>query len=173
MIGPNVTLGDNVFIGAYAVIGTHAECTNLVDEFHDEEGVVTIGSGTVIRDHVTIHGSSMPHGRTIIGANCYIQAHAHIGHDAELAEDVTIACHAIVAGHVKVGRWANFGLGAITHQFADIAEGVMLGAQCFVKGETTPFTIYVGVPARAKGINEKALEKQAKSLTEEGTHVVE
>jgi acetyltransferase-like isoleucine patch superfamily enzyme len=38
IIGPNVTIEDDVFIGPYCVIGTHAEYRSKVNERTDEPG---------------------------------------------------------------------------------------------------------------------------------------
>jgi acyl-[acyl carrier protein]--UDP-N-acetylglucosamine O-acyltransferase len=58
IIGPNVTIEDDVFIGPYCVIGTHAEYRSKVNERTDEPGRVLIGRGTTIREFVTVHGSA-------------------------------------------------------------------------------------------------------------------
>jgi UDP-N-acetylglucosamine acyltransferase len=126
IIGPNVTIEDDVFIGPYCVIGTHAEYRSKVNERTDEPGRVFIGRGTTIREFVTVHGSAI--GKTThIGPGCYIQAHAHIGHDAYLDGYNTIACHAIVAGHVTMWMHSGLGLAAVTHQGARIERHIHWG----------------------------------------------
>ena len=166
IIGPNVTIEDDVFIGPYCVIGTHAEYRGKVNERTDEPGSLRIERGTTIREFVTIHGSACGD-MTLIGPNCYIQAHAHIGHDAHLMGENTVACHAIVAGHAAMGLFAGLGLAAVTHQHALIDNGAFIGASAFFKGTSQKFTIYAGVPAKPIGPNvrlAKALRDQGQGL---------
>lgn len=168
IIGPNVTIEDDVFIGPYCVIGTHAEYRRKVNERTDEPGRVLIGRGTTIREFVTVHGSATGTGRTDIGQNCYIQAHAHIGHDAWLIGDNVVACHAVVAGHALMGQLSQLGLGAITHQNALLGMGAFIGASAFFKGDAEPFTIYAGVPAKPIGPNVRL----AKALRDQGQGIL-
>ena len=60
IIGPNVIIEDDVYIGAFCVIGSHAEYRDKVSERNDPPGKVVIRSGTTIREFVTIHGSADP-----------------------------------------------------------------------------------------------------------------
>ena len=167
IIGPNVTIEDDVFIGPYCVIGTHAEYRSKVNERTDEPGRVFIGRGTTIREFVTVHGSAI--GKTThIGPGCYIQAHAHIGHDAYLDGYNTIACHAIVAGHVTMWMHSGLGLAAVTHQGARIEHGTFIGASAFFKGGSAPFKIYAGVPAKPIGPNVRL----AKALRDQGQGIL-
>lgn len=158
IVGDNVTIEDDVFIGPYSVIGGHAEYRGKVNERTDEAGRVVIKQGTTIREFVTIHGSAMGK-ETFIGPNCYIQAHAHIGHDAWLLGDNTIACHAIVAGHVTMELFSQLGLAAVTHQKAVLRLGAFIGASAFFKGEADSFTIYAGVPAKPIGPNVRLAQR--------------
>lgn len=154
IIGPNVLIEEGVHIGAYAVIGTHAE-HSAADVRQPVLGHVRICRRTVVREHVTIHASAKRDGCTFIGEDCLVQAHAHIGHDACVGDHVTIACFACVGGHAVVKDHANLGLHAVLHQFAEVGEGAMVGAGAFAKGKLEPFTTYVGVPAKAIGANHR------------------
>ena len=158
IIGDNVTIEDDVFIGPYSVIGSHAEYRGKVNERTDEAGAVRIERGTTIREFVTIHGSAVG-GETLIGRDCYIQAHAHIGHDAVLQGANVVACHAIVAGHVTMKLFSQLGLAAVTHQKAVLRLGAFIGASAFFKGEADSFTIYAGVPARPIGPNVRLAQR--------------
>jgi UDP-N-acetylglucosamine acyltransferase len=168
IIGPNVTIEDDVFIGPYCVIGTHAEYRRKVNERTDEPGRVLIGRGTTIREFVTVHGSATLGGETIIMNDCYIQAHAHIGHDAYISARVTIGCHAIVAGHVMMWMYSGLGLAAVTHQHATVGRGAFIGASAFFKGDAEPFKIYAGVPAKPIGPNVRL----ARALRDQGLGIL-
>ena len=164
VIYPNVFVGDNVTIGAYSVIGSPAESKGL--DPVNPIGMVIIGEGTIIREHVTIHAPTDKLGYTRIGKNCYIQAHSHIGHDCQIGDNVTLACYACVGGHNKVGDYANFGLHAVSHQRSTIGQGTMIGACAFVKGELEEWSVYVGVPAKRIKANQYLIDKLAKEKGE-------
>ncbi len=160
VIGDNVILGDNNYIGAYCIIGHPAEHKKYwkkkkiqgVEINEIECGQVIIGSGHMITGLVTIDaGTQDP---TIIGNNCFIMKHSHIGHDCNIQDDVTISCGAKIGGHSIVKQYSNIGLNAVLHQFTTIERGCMIGASAFIKGITEEFTKYAGVPARKIGSNE-------------------
>lgn len=149
IIGNNVILGDNNYIGAYCIIGDQAEHKKYWDQ---PKGIVIIGYNNIITGLVTIDaGTIQP---TIIQNNCFIMKHAHIGHDCLLENNVTISCGAKIGGHSVIKEYSNIGLNAVLHQFTIIEQGCMVGASAFIKGATEEFTKYAGVPARKIGTNE-------------------
>ena len=149
IIGDNVILGDNNYIGAYCIIGDPAEHTKF---WGKDIGKVVIGDNNIITGLVTIDAGTKD--ITTIGNNCFIMKHAHIGHDCILLDNVTISCGAKIGGHSIVKEYSNIGLNAVLHQFTTIERGCMVGASAFIKGATEEFTKYAGVPARKIGINE-------------------
>ena len=149
IIGDNVILGDNNYIGAYCIIGDPAEHKKY---WGQEKGKVFIGNGNMITGLVTIDaGTEAP---TIIQNGCFIMKHAHIGHDCIIMDNVTISCGAKIGGHSIIKEYSNIGLNAVLHQFTTIEIGCMIGASAFIKGATEEFTKYAGVPAKKIGINE-------------------
>ena len=148
IIGDNVTLGDNNYIGAYCIIGEPAEHKKYWDK---PKGKVLIGDNNIITGLVTIDAGTEY--ETIIQSNCFIMKHAHIGHDCWIGSNVTISCGAKIGGHSTIKPNSNIGLNAVLHQFSEIEEGCMIGASAFFKGESEPFTKYAGVPARKLGVN--------------------
>jgi len=148
IIGDNVILGDNNYIGAYCIIGDPAEHKKHWDE---EKGKVYIGNNNIITGLVTIDAGTLE--ETFIAHNCFIMKHAHIGHDCRILSGVTISCGAKIGGHSIIEQKSNIGLNAVLHQFSHIKEGCMIGASAFFKGESEPFTKYAGVPARKLGEN--------------------
>lgn len=149
IIGDNVILGDNNYIGAYCIIGDPAEHKKHWDK---PKGKVYIGDNNIITGLVTIDAGTET--RTIIANGCFIMKHAHIGHDCWIMNNVTISCGAKIGGHSVVKEYSNIGLNAVLHQFTTIQRGCMIGASAFIKGATEEFTKYAGVPARKIGINE-------------------
>jgi len=149
IIGPNVIIEDDVYIGPYCIIGMPAEWKG---KEHIDLGV-TIGKGTRITGMVTIDSGAI--NRTQIGENCYLMKHSHVGHDAILSNGVTLSCGAKVGGHTIIGNNCNIGLNAVIHQKQIIAEGCMIGMGAVItkKFVTTPNMKYVGNPARLLGEN--------------------
>lgn len=151
VIGPNVEIEENVYIGPFCIIGFPPEWKGKEDQ-----GVgVLIKRGTRITGHVTI--DSGVERRTTIGKDCYIMKGVHIGHDALIGDQVTLSCKAIIGGHTVVEWGANIGLGAIIHQRQRIARGCMVGMGAVVtKGlVTSDFDVVVGNPARWIKKNER------------------
>jgi UDP-N-acetylglucosamine acyltransferase len=148
IIGDNVILGDNNYIGAYCIIGDPAEHKKHWDK---PKGKVFIGDNNIITGLVTIDAGTEE--TTMIAHNCFIMKHAHIGHDCKILSNVTISCGAKIGGHSTIMQNSNIGLNAVLHQFSVIQEGCMIGASAFFKGESEPFTKYAGVPARKLGVN--------------------
>lgn len=162
IIGDNVILGDNNYIGAYCIIGDPAEHKAFwkyernVNNKHNGmrkvvSGRVIIGNNNIITGLVTIDAGTEQ--TTYIGDNCFIMKHAHIGHDCTINNNVTISCGAKIGGHSVIGEKSNIGLNAVLHQFSNIHVGCIIGASAFFKGESEPYTKYAGVPAKSLGQN--------------------
>ena len=150
IIGDNVILGDNNYIGAFCIIGDPAEHKKF---WNQEKGKVIIGNNNIVTGLVTIDaGTEVP---TIIEDGCFIMKHAHIGHDCRIMNNVTISCGAKIGGHSVIGESSNIGLNAVLHQFSVIKRGCMIGASAFFKGESEVEMKYAGVPARKLGSNIK------------------
>lgn len=149
VIGENVTIEDDVYIGPLCIIGYPAE-------WKGKEGIdkgVWIGKGTRITGLVTIDSGVEQY--THIGPSCYLMKHSHVGHDASLLSGVTLSCGAKVGGHAAIGQNCNIGLNAVLHQKVSVPGGCMIGASAFI-GKTTkmePHRKYAGVPAREIGVN--------------------
>jgi UDP-N-acetylglucosamine acyltransferase len=148
IIGDNVILGDNNYIGAFCIIGDPAEHKKY---WGQEKGKIIIGNNNIVTGLVTIDaGTEVP---TIIEDGCFIMKHAHIGHDCRIMNNVTISCGAKIGGHSIIGEGSNIGLNAVLHQFSIIKKGCMIGASAFFKGESEVEMKYAGVPARKLGSN--------------------
>jgi UDP-N-acetylglucosamine acyltransferase len=151
VIGKNVTIEEDVYIGPYCVIGMPAEWKGKEDV---DKGVL-IKKGTRITGLVTI--DSGVEKVTTIGENCYLMKHSHVGHDAQLKDNVTLSCGAKIGGHSIIENNTNIGLNAVIHQKVTVPEGCMIGASAFVGKKSTlkPFHKYAGVPVKELGTNER------------------
>jgi UDP-N-acetylglucosamine acyltransferase len=143
IIGDNVILGDNNYIGAYCIIGDPAEHKKF---WGQEKGKVIIGDNNIITGLVTIDAGTEYD--TFIRNNCFIMKHAHIGHDCRIWDNVTISCGAKIGGHSIIKEYSNIGLNAVLHQFSIIEQGCMIGASAFFKGQSKEYSKYAGVPAK-------------------------
>lgn len=152
VIGKNVTIEDDVYIGPYCVIGMPPEWKGKETE---DKGVL-IKKGTRITGLVTIDSGAEK--TTVIGENCYLMKHSHVGHDAQLGDNVTLSCGAKIGGHSIIEDNTNIGLNAVIHQKVTVPEGCMIGASGFVgkKSILKPFHKYAGVPVKELGTNERS-----------------
>jgi UDP-N-acetylglucosamine acyltransferase len=173
VVGPGVQLGDGNIVGPYTVIygpcrigdgnwiGPHVSIGGPAEFLHaphpagwvDEPagaGVI-VGDRSRIREFVTINQGV--HEATQVGDACYLMGRSHLGHDAVIGDDVVLASAVQLAGHVRVGDWANLGLGTVVHQRTRIGPGAMVGMGSAVRRDAPPFSITVGNPARTTGVN--------------------
>jgi UDP-N-acetylglucosamine acyltransferase len=151
VIGPKVTIEDNVYIGPLCIIGFPAEWKG---HEHEDAGVI-IKSGTRITGLVTIDsGVGEP---TYIGRDCYLMKHVHIGHNGTLGDRVTMAPGSVVGGHSIIGADTNIGISASVHQKVHVGYGNMIGMGAVVtkKTELSNNKKYVGIPARIIGDNNR------------------
>lgn len=134
----NTVLGEGVVVHPYAVIGGEPQFLKF-----DPATVsgVTIGAGTVIREHVTINRSIHADQVTIIGARCFIMANVHVAHDCVVESDVVLANNVMLAGHVTVGAHAFVGGGVAVHQFVRLGESAMVSGVARMAQDLAPFTL--------------------------------
>jgi UDP-N-acetylglucosamine acyltransferase len=164
IIGPNVTIGENNYIGPFCIIGMPAEhkefwpgrspCSfsGLND---DKFGKVIIGNNNVFTGHVTIDAGT--EWDTVINNNCWFLKHSHIGHDCHIEDGVTVSCGAKIGGQAHIGSGCNIGLNAVIHQKQLIRMGCMIGMGSVVTKKliTEPYKTYAGNPAKLIGENDK------------------
>jgi UDP-N-acetylglucosamine acyltransferase len=102
---------------------------------------VRVGSGTVIREHVTINRATKAGGETVVGENCFLMAACHVGHDSVVGNSVIIANAVLLAGHVRMADHVFVGGGAVFHQFVRVGEGAMVGGMAGVGLDLPPFVM--------------------------------
>ncbi len=154
LIGPQVTIGNNNRFEAYVSIGTPAEHR---DYFNKPAGKVLIGNDCVMREYVTINGST--HGLTSVGNSIVMLRGSHVGHDAEIADRANLSCNVMIGGHTKIGKSANIGLSSVVHQNRVIGAYSMVGMNSTVTRNTPPFVIAFGTPAEPQRVNRIGLQR--------------
>lgn len=111
IIDPQAELADDVTVGPYAII----------------RGRVSIGAGSIVREHTVIHGS------TIIGRNCNLGPGAYLGMDPQhlkFVPDPNNPTYLIVGDNVTIREGAR--LGRAMHPGRDHATRI--GDNCFLMG---------------------------------------
>lgn len=138
IIRRHTTLGDQVTVHPYAVLG--GEPQDLHFDPKTESGV-RIGSGTTVREYVTISRSTRSGGCTEVGKNCFLMAGVHIAHDCVVGDNVILANGTLLAGHVTVGDFVFFGGSAAVHQFCRVGESVMVGGHASITRDVPPYVM--------------------------------
>jgi UDP-N-acetylglucosamine acyltransferase len=149
------TLGANNHVFEGAVLG------GLPQHVHIPEnpGRVTIGSGNVIRENVTIHRALVPDHSTVIGDNCLLMANSHIAHDCHIGNNVIVTNNAMLAGHVIVDDRAYISGAAGVHQFCRIGTFAMVGGQAHMVQDVPPYVTVDGLSSLVVGLNKVGLRR--------------
>ena len=121
-VHPQAAVTGNVIIGKDVYIGPGAA-------IRGDWGGIVIEDGCNVQENCTIH--------MFPGLTVYLREGAHIGHGA------------IIHG-ATIGRNCMVGMNSVVMDHAEIGEGSILGALCFVKAneKIPPRSLVVGNPAR-------------------------
>lgn len=156
VIDPFVTIGRNCRIFQYAAIGAVPQSL----KFEGEKTYVKIGSGTIIREFVTIHrGTGFGGGITEVGEENFLMAYTHIAHDCRVGRKVVMANSATLAGHITIGDHATIGGLVAVHQFVKIGEYAFVGGKSAVVKDVPPYVIAAGDRAELHGLNSVGLKR--------------
>lgn len=159
VIGPYAVIDERVQIAAGVKIGPHAviyKYTSLANNctvhahavlgdlpqdlgYKDTVSYVRIGSGTTIREGVTIHRGTKPETATEVGENCYLMANSHLAHNVKMGNNVIVANGALLAGYVEVGERAFISGNCVIQQFVKIGRVAMLGGNSGISQDVLPF----------------------------------
>ena len=122
----------------YAVVGGDTQDLKFRP---GSESWVQVGSGTTIRECVTINRGTDQGGITRVGENCLIMAGAHIAHDCTVGNHAIVVNAVLLAGHVEVGEHAVLGGASVYHQFVRVGRGAMVGGGSRISLDLPPFTL--------------------------------
>lgn len=151
-----VTLGQEVWVGAFSHIGSPPEHRAMHSKGHEFLGV-NVGDRVVIREGVSIQTGFKR--VTSIGCNTFIMGSSTIGHDAVLCNGVTISSGSHVAGGAYIGEDSNLGMGTAVHQGSIVGGFVMSSMNTSIKGEVPPFVKLMGPTGRIMGLNDRGLQR--------------
>jgi UDP-N-acetylglucosamine acyltransferase len=131
-------LGDGVVVHPGAVIGGDPQDLRFDPATRSH---VRIGTGTVLRENVTVNRSVTAGGETMVGAHCFLMAGAHVAHNCAVGDNVVLANNVLLAGHVSVGAYTFVGGGAAFHQFTRVGESAMVGGLARITLDIPPFVM--------------------------------
>jgi len=156
VIDPYVTIGADCNIFQYAAIGAAPQSL----KFEGGKTYVKIGSGTTVREFVTIHrGTEFGGGITEVGEKNLLMAYTHIAHDCKTGKNVVLSNNATLAGHITLGDNATIGGLVAIHQFVRIGDYAFVGGKSAVVKDVPPYVIASGDRAILHGLNTVGLKR--------------
>ncbi len=134
----DVTIGENSVVGRAAIIGETPQ--DLSFDSATPSGV-RIGRDNNLREHVTIHRSTVDGGYTVVGDSNFLMAGVHLAHDVCLGNDNVIANNCLVGGFVQVGNQVFLGGGTGVHQFIRIGDYSLTQGNSSITKDVPPYLI--------------------------------
>ncbi|KAG6431709.1 hypothetical protein SASPL_109792 [Salvia splendens] len=188
----STVIGNNNLIGHHAVVGI--KCQDLKYKVAKKYGMVyeivaiqhaldllipkeliylpgnecflEIGDNNEIREYVSIHRSSHPDEKTIIGANNLIMGSCHIAHDCKMGNYNIFANNTLLAGHVNVENYTHTAGATVIHQFCHIGSFSFIGGGSVVSQDVPKYTMVSGERAELRGLNLEGLRRRGFSVGE-------
>jgi UDP-N-acetylglucosamine acyltransferase len=136
----HATLGTACVVHYGAVVGDDPQDIS----FSGGDTRVTIGAGTIIREHATVHRATRDGDATRIGDACYLMGSSHVAHDCVLGDRVIVCNSALIAGHARIGDRAFLSGNTVVHQFARVGRVVMLSGTGGIGRDVGPFLTVTG-----------------------------
>jgi len=184
VIGPDVEVGENTEIKHHVVIEgpttIGSECRIFPfaslglepqdKKYQGEKSSLEIGNQNTIREYVTINrGTAVGGGITKLGNRGWIMACCHIAHDCIVGDEVTMSNGTTLGGHVIIKDFATLGGMTGVHQFCQVGDYSITGAQSMITQDVVPFSIVTGNRAKLTGINFIGLDRRGFSSQEVDT----
>lgn len=161
-IGSNVTILEGARIGQGVTIFPGAVISAIPQDlkFKGEETTAVIGSGTVIRECVTVNRGTAAKGTTRVGENCLIMAYCHVAHDCYVHDHVILSNAVQLAGEVEVDDYAIVGGGTLVHQFCHLGAHIMIQGGALINKDVPPFVKGAREPLCYTGVNSIGLRRR-------------
>lgn len=154
------TLGADVQVHPFAVVGHHPQDI----AWKETPSFTTIGDGTIIREHASIHRGTPPETTTVVGKRCFIMSTGHIGHNCVVGDEVKIVNGGLLSGWVTVGDKSFISGNAAVQQFTRIGEYCMIGGMTRVTCDVAPFMM--ASPGGVIGLNVVGLRRNGFSAAD-------
>lgn len=161
-IGPDTIIGSHVVVEGWTEIGEKCHIFPFSSlgaapqaiRYRGEPTRLTLGSGNVIREFVTINrGTPEGGGNTILGNGNFIMAYSHIAHDCRIGNEVIMANGATLAGHILVEDSAIIGGLVAIHQFVRVGRHAIIGGASAIPQDVPPYMTASGNRAKLFGLN--------------------
>lgn len=165
-IFPGARIGDNVTIFPGAVVGAVPQDL----KFRGETTYAYVGSGTTLRECVTVNRGTASKGQTIVGENCLLMAYVHVAHDCKLGNGIIISNASQLGGEVVVDDNAVIGGGSMIHQFCHLGKGIMLQGGALVNKDIPPYVKAAREPISYVGLNSVGLHRRG--YTQEEINII-
>ncbi|KAF5726052.1 acyl- acyl-carrier-protein --UDP-N-acetylglucosamine O-acyltransferase mitochondrial [Tripterygium wilfordii] len=159
----STVIGCNNVIGHHAVVGV--KCQDLKYKPGDE-CFLNIGDNNDIREHASIHRSSKPADKTVIGDDNLIMGSSHIAHDCKIGNNNIFANNTLLAGHVIVGDYTHTAGAIVVHQFCHIGSFSFIGGGSVVSQDVPMYVMVSGERAELRGLNLEGLRRRGFSVAE-------
>ena len=157
VVAGRTKIGANTRIFPFASIGHQPQDL----KYQDEPSTLSIGSGCLIREGVTMNPGTQGGGMsTTVGDRCTFLANSHVGHDCEVGNNVIFSNNVMLAGHCSVGDFAIVGGGAAVIQFARIGSHSFLGGMSGLENDLIPYGMALGNRAHLSGLNIVGLQRR-------------
>ncbi|KAH6779066.1 bacterial transferase hexapeptide repeat-containing protein [Perilla frutescens var. hirtella] len=156
-------IGYNNIIGHHAVVGI--KCQDMKYK-PGNECFLEIGDNNEIREYASVHRSSQPDERTIIGDNNLIMGSCHIAHDCKVGNHNIFANNTLLAGHVNVEDYTHTAGATVIHQFCHIGSFSFIGGGSVVSQDVPKYTMVSGERAELRGLNLEGLRRRGFSVGE-------
>ncbi|XP_020553521.1 probable acyl-[acyl-carrier-protein]--UDP-N-acetylglucosamine O-acyltransferase, mitochondrial isoform X1 [Sesamum indicum] len=156
-------IGCNNIIGHHAVVGI--KCQDMKYKA-GSECFLQIGDNNELREYTSIHRSSLPNERTIIGDNNLIMGSCHIAHDCKVGNNNIFANNTLLAGHVIVEDFTHTAGATVIHQFCHIGSFSFIGGGSVVSQDVPKYTMVSGERAELRGLNLEGLRRRGFSVME-------
>jgi sugar O-acyltransferase (sialic acid O-acetyltransferase NeuD family) len=121
---------------------------NLIHPNTSISEYIKMGEGNVVCAGVTINPDCE------LGNHCHVNIGTTIGHDVSFNDYITVMPGSRISGNVTLKAGSTIGSGTTIIQGLTIEENVTLGAGCVVTKNTTPNSLYIGIPAKQVKKNE-------------------
>ncbi|GMH03398.1 hypothetical protein Nepgr_005237 [Nepenthes gracilis] len=159
----HTVIGSNNIIGHHAVVGV--KCQDLKYKNKDE-CFIDIGDNNEIREYSSIHRSSKPHDRTVIGCNNLIMGSCHVAHDCKVGDSNIFANNTLLAGHVVVEDYVHTAGATVIHQHCHLGSFCFIGGGSVVSQDVPKFMMVSGERAELRGLNLVGLRRRGFSVSE-------
>ncbi|KAG8376114.1 hypothetical protein BUALT_Bualt09G0029700 [Buddleja alternifolia] len=156
-------IGCNNIIGHHAVVGI--KCQDMKYK-SGTECYLEIGDHNEIREYASVHRSSLPNERTIVGDNNLIMGSCHIAHDCKVGNSNIFANNTLLAGHVIVEDHTHTAGATVIHQFCHIGSFCFIGGGSVVSQDVPKYTMVSGERAELRGLNIEGLRRRGFSAVE-------